>query len=266
VQEDGRVKYTVDAWALAIPGEAAFSVSIYGGDNKKLTSGSFIIDIAPALYTGEEINEEGDEHSIFEEMMDSLAAVSVAESERVKSENLRADREKTRIANERKRDQITDKMIAGLDGIISIQKKFIKDGLSVRTTFDLLEIYPIGSIYISIEDTEPSVLFGGAWERLKDRFLLASGDVYSPEEEGGSADAVLLEHSHDICSKNGDQIYLKTGEDASGLILNGVTATYMTRGADSAWKAYASAQGDSSDGKGLNMPPYLTVYMWKRIG
>ena len=36
-------------------------------------------------------------------------------------------------------------------------------------------VYPVGSIYISVSETSPHDLFGGTWERLKDRFLLAAG-------------------------------------------------------------------------------------------
>ena len=39
--------------------------------------------------------------------------------------------------------------------------------------------YPVGSIYMSVNDTSPNLLFGGKWEPIKDKFLLASGDLYS---------------------------------------------------------------------------------------
>lgn len=36
-------------------------------------------------------------------------------------------------------------------------------------------IYPVGSIYMSVNSTNPSTLFGGTWEQIKGRFLLAAG-------------------------------------------------------------------------------------------
>lgn len=42
-----------------------------------------------------------------------------------------------------------------------------------------VEAYPIGSIYMSFNSTEPSILFGGTQERIKDRFILAAGDSYT---------------------------------------------------------------------------------------
>ena len=48
-------------------------------------------------------------------------------------------------------------------------------------------IYPVGSIYMSVNATSPASLFGGTWEQLKDRFLLAAGDTYAAGSTGGEA-------------------------------------------------------------------------------
>jgi len=57
-------------------------------------------------------------------------------------------------------------------------------------------IYPVGSIYMSVNSTSPATLFGGTWERIQDRFLLAAGSSYSAGGTGGSADATLPSHTH----------------------------------------------------------------------
>lgn len=53
-------------------------------------------------------------------------------------------------------------------------------------------VYPIGSIYMSVNSTNPGTLFAGTtWEQLKDRFLLGAGDTYSAGDTGGSASHTL---------------------------------------------------------------------------
>lgn len=67
------------------------------------------------------------------------------------------------------------------------------------------KLYPVGSVYISFSATDPSTLFGGTWARLKDRFLLASGDAYAPNTTGGSATKTIAlsnmpSHNHTVSS------------------------------------------------------------------
>ena len=53
---------------------------------------------------------------------------------------------------------------------------------------DLLNlIYPVGSIYMSVNSTSPATLFGGTWEQIKDKFLLSTGNSYANGSTGGSA-------------------------------------------------------------------------------
>ena len=66
-------------------------------------------------------------------------------------------------------------------------------------------IYPVGSVYISFDSTSPSSLFGGTWQRLKDTFLLANGDIYAANTTGGSATKTIAvtnmpAHNHTVNS------------------------------------------------------------------
>ena len=272
VTEEGKVRYTAGVWALSVPGEASFCVSVYDGDHKKLTSGSFIINIAPLISEEEEIKEDSEDYTLFVQMINALANVSVAESGRNNAEEMRKENEgirnrneRTRIEGEEKRNEIAQKAIDGLDGLIAIQNRFINQNISISTTLKVLDVYPVGSIYTSVNSLNPAVLFGGTWERLKDRFLLGAGDIYSLGKTGGSADAVLLQHSHNLLSQEGNPIFIKEGADASGWLLKGANPEYVVNGADSTYKVYNSTQGIGENGEGKNMPPYLTVYMWKRV-
>lgn len=73
---------------------------------------------------------------------------------------------------------------------------------------DLLSvIYPIGSIYMSVNSTSPAELFGGTWEQIKDTFLLGIGTIYTSDITGGEINHTLSSeelpsHTHSIGAHN----------------------------------------------------------------
>ena len=122
----------------------------------------------------------------------------------------------------------------------------------------LAKTYPIGAIYLSASETSPASLFGGTWERLKDRFLLATGDSYTPGATGGEAEHTLTveempNHAHT------QHLRFQSGSDAS-------TYAYQALGNSSGGTARSGETSGTGGGKAHNnMPPYLAVYMWKRV-
>ncbi len=124
--------------------------------------------------------------------------------------------------------------------------------------------YPVGSVYISTTSyisPPPVVHFGGTWEQIKDVFLLAAGNTYPAGSTGGSADAVVVEHTHAftnggvaICANNTSNVEIGT---------DGIS----TQPSGGAWSNIGSSPIASTgvDGAGKNMPPYLAFYMWKSI-
>lgn len=134
---------------------------------------------------------------------------------------------------------------------------------------DLVDaIYPVGSIYMSVNSTSPQTLFGGTWERIQDKFLLASGTTYANGSTGGSANAVVVSHSHNpsttseyfVTSAKADANNTRVAYSSSGnRLVDGQTDT----GTSSFHHRKATdTQGESGTGK--NMPPYVAVYVWKR--
>lgn len=144
-------------------------------------------------------------------------------------------------------------------------------------------VYPVGSIYISVSETSPNTLFGGTWERLKDRFLLAAGDSYAAGATGGEATHTLTvdempNHGHavhvwDDAGTTGNAYYYSgtTKKTHNGARLyNGTASSWVDNGSTAS--AAQEGRGDVSGGTELvggsaahnNMPPYLAVYMWKR--
>lgn len=136
-----------------------------------------------------------------------------------------------------------------LDGqiITADHLNHIEDGI-----IDLLMVYPVGSIYISVNSTSPASLFGGTWEILNDVFLLAAGSYANAGTFGGEAEHTLTineipNHAH---------TYNIPGRD-SGSEWYGQSGT-----------AAGAARTTDNSGGGWphnNMPPYLAVYMWKRV-
>ena len=181
------------------------------------------------------------------------------------------------------------------------------------------KLYPVGSVYISFNSTDPSTLFGGTWIRLKDRFLLASGDTYAANTTGGSSTKTIgvnnmPAHNHTV-NASGNHSHTATTSTAGNHTHTGTTSwdgehnhSYsiavnpnpdngVTGGSAGHWenRTTSNAGGhthtlttstngnhthtlttnttgnhthttnNTGGGLPLNiMPPYQTVYMWRR--
>ena len=103
----------------------------------------------------------------------------------------------------------------------------------------MLKIYPVGAIYISASATNPGTLFGGTWEQIKGRFLVAVG---------------ALEGNNNTWFGT-----VKAGSETSGR-----QANWYFNYAPGAAQAYFKTGFSGGSAAHNNMPPYLAVYMWKR--
>lgn len=135
--------------------------------------------------------------------------------------------------------------------------------------FNPLIVYPIGSIYLSSDATNPAVYFGGTWERLKDRFLLAAGDIYAAGSTGGEAEHLLTtdelpSHTHPLESITGTDDMNFINGSGSFLLQNSDT-TIDWPSAKNAEMKYGNTGSVGGSKPHNNMPPYLAVYMWQRV-
>ena len=141
-------------------------------------------------------------------------------------------------------------------------------------------IYPIGSIYVSVNSTNPGTLMGGTWEQIQDKFLLAAGSIYTAGSTGGEANHGLTanempSHTHTISSSGGhnhNQYFLEfrwptasySGTKSVGRPQSAGTQNTNER-ATTTNGAHTHTPGNSGGGVAHNnMPPYLAVYVWKR--
>lgn len=129
-------------------------------------------------------------------------------------------------------------------------------------------IYPVGSIYISVNSTSPHDLFGGTWEQIKDRFLLACGSTYSNGSTGGSATHIHSTGNHtltvnEIPSHNHPGIFRYTNQTGyyARLYLGSDGTMLDNEGKTGGGQPHNHGNTGSSN----NIPPYLAVYIWKRI-
>ena len=179
-----------------------------------------------------------------------------------------------------------------------------EDNFDVNVTFDAAKlstnvlslIYPVGSIYMSINDVSPEILFGGTWEQIKGRFLLGAGSNGSDidvalGQTGGEAKhtltvAELPSHNHGATSTySGASFYVRHGSSVNTDTVARGTNTTVTEGiSETTWSNGFATETYShkldrvdingtvsttvnATGSGTahnNMPPYLAVNMWKR--
>ena len=162
---------------------------------------------------------------------------------------------------------------------------------------DLIDsIYPVGAIYISTNNVNPSTLFGGTWTKIEDKFLLASTNGQGVGQTGGYTDATLVTHNHtqDSHTHTQDSHTHTLGSSKNFLTIKGDNWQYsskrsMTSSSGSRYYPYASSntggidqfsatntttatnqdatatnQYTGEDPTNKNFPPYLAVNIWKR--
>lgn len=161
-----------------------------------------------------------------------------------------------------------------LDSEGNLTVKSITTETETSASVDMNAIYPIGSIYMSVNTVNPSTLFGGTWEQIKDKFLLACGDTYTVGATGGEATHTLTTnemplHTHVQNAHSHAQNYytwynnqydydVRLGSSSGGYYAIAGTNNYATAATTAVNQNTGGSQAHN------NMPPYLAVYMWKR--
>lgn len=139
--------------------------------------------------------------------------------------------------------------------------------------------YPVGSIYTSENSTSPASLFGGTWEQIKGKFLLAEdGNTYKAGTEGGEAQHKLTQG--EIPNYTIGDIPEAVPDNHQNWNNGGVTSRFLGNTSDSkpgisnnneiltiksgAQFGYTISTAGGSQPH-TNMPPYVAVYVWKRV-
>lgn len=133
---------------------------------------------------------------------------------------------------------------------------------NINENWQVTGIYPVGSLYLSITNTDPSVYFGGTWERFgKGRVLLGVNehtDKFSESEltDGEKTHTLttneLPKHQHAI------RYIADTVKSAS-------TSFPLTSSGAMTGSGVFASQSIGGGEAHNNLMPYATCYIWKRI-
>lgn len=106
----------------------------------------------------------------------------------------------------------------------------------------LLAAHPVGSIYMSTEETSPATLFGGAWAQLSGRFLIGAGDEYQAGILGGSTG-----HTHASCSTSSVELHGTTSGVTGGSNVSTGASEELTTGAwNGSTGSYSGSTGSTA--------------------
>ena len=146
--------------------------------------------------------------------------------------------------------------------------KLLEDCKEAAKRAALLAANPVGKLWASDDPTSPASIVGGTWERIKDRFILAAGDTYAAGSTGGSAN-----HNHSIGKMFAAAYFIGSYVDYhySGNVVwspnykntfpGGISET-ETSGTNHS--AGITVYGSPTKEAG-NLPPYIAMYVWKRV-
>ena len=119
-------------------------------------------------------------------------------------------------------------------------------------------IYPVGSLYMSVNNVSPETLFGGTWEQIEDRFLLASGSAYQAGSTGGTA---IHYHTSPVGYNQGKYLGISYAKGSRTVTVDAEFATPMSSISTGTGSYQWTLPFTDSVS---NLPPYLAVFVWKR--
>lgn len=135
-------------------------------------------------------------------------------------------------------------------------------------------LFPVGAIYTATVSTNPATLLGfGTWTAFgAGRVLIGNGGGFSAGDTGGSADAVVVSHTHSATSTVTDPGHahrIDFGSSFAGTAfvqptVTDISANINTATATTGITVATSISTAGVSGTNANLQPYVVVYMWQR--
>lgn len=132
-------------------------------------------------------------------------------------------------------------------------------------------IYPVGSIYMSANSTNPKNLFGGTWVawgtgRVPIGVNASDSDFSSVEKTGGSK-TVNIAHNHvESVGADANTMYLTAGANGGvyGSTINSSANRMTWKGTPATGATRLNKTSTAGSSTQSIVQPYITCYMWKR--
>ncbi len=127
----------------------------------------------------------------------------------------------------------------------------------------LSSVYPVGSIYISVDSTSPAQLFGGSWTAISNGYYLKA--VTSDAGQYGSEGLPNIRGSYEgVRTGNGGQ---PNAEGALYMVADTVSTLRGGEGSENRKQTlgFDASRSNSIYGRSLNVTPLnYSVYMWRK--
>lgn len=171
--------------------------------------------------------------------------------------------EQVRIDNEERRQEAAGRIVEALEYINNLAT----GEASGVSSF----LYPVGAVYISFEKTSPSVLFGGTWEAIDEgRFLMASkkasgntgGNKNHLHEMWMAAANMNVDSSGNL---NYQELYAYDKNETFMSYTYNKSVPINTYAYESQGEEFFGVRVIGTTDRSDHTPPYVTVYMWRRI-
>lgn len=174
---------------------------------------------------------------------------------------------------------------------VTSNTEFGRFTLNGKDIFTIDKVYPIGSIYMSVNSTSPATLFGGTWVRWGNGRIPIGVDTSQTEfntveKTGGEKTHTLTaaempQHNHSISAQTvattSNGAHTHSAKYSNTANSNGSAARVNGNGnlegypinSNGAHTHNVTIPAHNTDSKGSgtahnNLPPYITCYMWKR--
>lgn len=131
--------------------------------------------------------------------------------------------------------------------------------------------YKIGDLFLTMNEENPADRFGGTWEKIQEAFLFGASDKYVVGSAGGEKEHTLTidempSHGHNLGSGDGaDKQFMGYAQETNTA---GGSNYYFLRydGVSDYPQRFITVKNTGGGQAHNNMPPYLAVYIWRKIG